>query len=382
MPLWTDSTGEFDDVSQMLDVPAGADELIVTAGVFGATGWVDFRGFNFSAWVSTFDDEFDGAAIDTTRWTVSDGYTLLYAPGEQYFAPDHVIVQDGIARFHADSIPKASRGPRPPLDGNFAMTLYGDYRYQSGEIRSLGKFQQLYGYYEFRLKIPIAMGTWPAAYLLGWDEGWPPEIDVEECSGSHLETGLQTNVYADDYGRMHRSWANFSPDGFDRTAWHTYAIAWEPDSISWYIDGVFKGSTTSADAGIADVPMYIRLNLAVGTFGGDPTQSAWPQDMDCDYARVYQRADLPLPLYLDNSLEITLPTNTVPLKAISINPTTRASITWSLAEGPARAAIRNPHALSTSATFTKAGMYRFHLIVAKGATRASRDLLVYVNPAR
>ncbi|MDR3709456.1 MAG: glycoside hydrolase family 16 protein [Capsulimonadaceae bacterium] len=379
---WAEITNGWVEINLLLDVPPGASQLIVTPQVVGANGSADFRGFSVVAWVTTFDDEFNGSSIDPRKWTVSDGCDLLYAPGEQYFAPDHVIVEGGIARFHADNVAHPARGPRPPLDGIYANTLYGDYRYQSGEIRSIGKFQQLYGCWEFRLKIPVVTGTWPAAYLLKWDEGWPPEIDVEECSGNIMQTVIQTDVYSDGYGRMQRSWANFPSAGLDRSTWHTYAITWEPTAISWYIDGVYRGATKAPEAGIPDVPMYIRLNLAVGTFGGDPAKSSWPQDMDCDYVHVYQRSDFPLPLYLEPSQEITLPTKSTILNAISCSPVSNMNVRWTLIEGPGAATIHDPHALKTQVTFSKPGMYRFQLAVAKGATSAARDLLVYVNPGR
>jgi len=380
MPHWLDPTYGWVEVNQLLDVPSGADRLIIAPEIEDASGAADFKDLSVVAWLTTFDDEFDGHAIDTGRWTVSDNDKLLYEPGEQYFAPDHVIVGSGIARFHADKTPHSANGPRIPLDGRFENMLYGDYRYQSGEICSTNKFQQLYGYWEFRLKIPLAVGTWPAAYLLGWDEGWPPEIDVEESSGNIIQTVIQTVVYADSYGRMKRSWANFPAAGLDRSDWHTYGIAWEPDSIAWYIDGTYKGSAKAPEATIPDVATYIRLNLAVGTFGGDPSVSSWPQDMDCDYVRVYQRSDLPLPLYAEPSVEITLPTNSVMLKAIGCNPMTGIAAKWALLEGPSEVTIQNPHALETKAIFSKPGMYRFKLSIAKGLSNASRNLLVYVNP--
>ncbi|HEY3329467.1 MAG TPA: glycoside hydrolase family 16 protein [Capsulimonadaceae bacterium] len=378
-PTWTAPTGGWVEINQLLDVPAGATELVVTPGVVGAVGAADFKDLSVVAWVGTFADEFDGDSMDTTRWTASDSDSLVYAPGEQYFAPDHVTVAGGIARFHAERKPHVATKPRPPLDGNYANTLYGDYQYQAGELQTIGKFQQLYGFWEFRLKVPVALGTWPAVYLLKWDDGWPPEIDVEESTGKMPETVLQTNVWADDYGKMRRSWVNLSSAGLDRTAWHTYAVAWEPGRISWYIDGSYKGSTGEPEAVVSDVPMYIRMNLAVGTFGGDPSRTTWPIDMDCDFAHVYQRHDLTLPITMGAPREITLPTTTIPLDAIACNPMTGATATWTIAEGPTGGTIAAPHSLTTTATVAKPGMYRFNLTVTKGASTASRDLLAYVN---
>ncbi|MDR3707510.1 MAG: family 16 glycosylhydrolase [Capsulimonadaceae bacterium] len=360
---WTDPTNGWVEVNQLLDVPTGKDQLIVTIEIFGAKGSVDARAFSVTGWVMTFDDEFDGTAIDTTRWTPTDGDHIVFSPGIQYFNPDHVIVAHGLARFHADNTP------------------HGAYQFQSGEIRSADKFQQLYGFWEFRLKLPTTEGTWPAVYLLRWDDAWPPEIDLCESTGRDMKTVYETNHFADDYGRHGASSVNFPQGDLDRSQWHTYAICWEPGALAWYLDGVYKGTTRPPEGRISEVPMYIRFNLAVSGWGGDPSKTPWPTDMECDFARVYQRADLPLPVYAEPSQEVTLPNSTVQLNAISCNPMKGFAATWTLAEGPASATIQAPHALITKARFAKPGMYRFTLTVTKGVSTASRDVLVYVNPS-
>jgi beta-glucanase (GH16 family) len=231
------------------------------------------------------------------------------------------------------------------------------------------------------MKAPNTMGTWPAIYLLQWDDYWPPEIDVMEATGRVGNRVFANNHCVDDYGRVWHSDVNIPPDGLDRRDWHTYAICWEPGRLAWYIDGVYKGTTRPVEVPPPSVPMYIRLNLAVGSWGGDLSQAVWPTDMDVDLMRVYQRADLPLPLYPERSIETTLPAGTVTLSAITCNPLTAATVKWTLAEGPSGATIQNPDALVTQATVTKPGMYRFNVNVTKGSSTASRDLLVYVNPS-
>ena len=360
---WQDATNGWADMNEPLDIPSGADQLIVAPEIAGATGSADFRDLSVVAWVTTFDDEFDGSTLDTTRWTPTDSDHILYAPGAQYFAPDHIFVKDGIARFHADN------------------TSHNGYQWQSAEIRTADKFQQLYGYWEFRLRIPVTEGTWPAVYLLKWDDAWPPEIDLMESTGKIMQTVFEWNHNADDYGRRITSNCNFARGDMDRTAWHTYAVCWEPGALAWYVDNIYRGTTKEPDAPIPEVPMYIRFNLAVAGWGGDPSKTPWPANMDCDYVHVYQRCDMPLPLYTEPSIEITLPTNRVTLRAIGCNPLMNATAKWTLAEGPAGATIQNPNMLTTTATIEKPGMYRFNVRVVKGSSEASRDLLVYINPA-
>lgn len=362
-PSWSDVTNGWTEINTLLSTPAGAKKLIVVPEIAQATGSVDLRQLSVAAWVTTFDDEFNGAKLDLSRWTPTDSDHILYAPGAQYFAPDHVIVNSGYVRFHADNTP------------------HEGYQWQSGEIRSFAKFQQLYGYWEFRVRMPVTEGTWPAFYLLRYDDGWPPEIDAMESTGASMGTVYETNHYADDYGVHRASNVNFPSTGLDRSQWHTYAICWEPGALAWYVDDIYRGTTRAPDARIPDIPMYIRFNLAIGGWGGDPSRTAYPTNMDCDWVRVYQRADMPLPLYPEPSVEITLPNRTAALSAIGCNPMNGVKVRWSLAEGPSGAAIADPSALDTKAVFTKPGMYRFTVTIAKGASSAARNLLVYVNPA-
>ena len=102
--------------------------------------------------------------------------------------------------------------------------------------------------------------------------------------------------------------------------------------------------------------------------------------MECKFVHAYQRNDMPLPLYPEPSVEITLPTHSATLSAISCNAMTGATAKWTQVEGPSQANIENPNTLTTTATFTKSGMYRFNITVAKGASTNCRDLLVFVNP--
>jgi beta-glucanase (GH16 family) len=78
---------------------------------------------------------------------------------------------------------------------------------------------------------------------------------------------------------------------------HTYAIEWQDDQVSWYYDGVRYYTLTRADVGdrkwVYDHPFFIILNLAVGgTLGGViGLDTEFPALMYVDYVRVYQDAN-------------------------------------------------------------------------------------------
>jgi beta-glucanase (GH16 family) len=360
---WLATTPGWVEVNQLLDVPDGATSLVISPEVSNAQASAYCKSFSLVGWVSTFQETFAGTTLDPGRWNVTTGKHDVSSNEQEWFDPSQVTVKDNL------------------LDLRAEQKTEGGFPFVSGQISTVNKFQQLYGIFEFRLKLPVTSGAWPAAYLLSWDDHWPPEIDVEELSGAGTDIVLETNHYADDYDRHRSSSVNFGVGALDRTQWHTYTVVWEPGEVAWYIDNNYEGTTGEPYGHVSDDPMYITLNLAVGAYGGDPSLSTWPRDFYCSEVNVYQRNDLPLPVYPEPSHETTLPNKTVNLSAISCIPFDPKTITWSLLEGPGKAIIAFPHAMSTQAYVTVPGMYRFQIQVTKGLSTGSAQLLAYVNSA-
>src|SRR5262249_19806101 len=80
-------------------------------------------------------------------------------------------------------------------------------KYTSARLKTLGKFDQKYGRFESRIKIPVGSGMWPAFWMMGNDfetAGWPQcgEIDVMENWGARgqiiLGTPHDPGIAADD----------------------------------------------------------------------------------------------------------------------------------------------------------------------------------------
>jgi hypothetical protein len=78
---------------------------------------------------------------------------------------------------------------------------------------------------------------------------------------------------------------------------HEFAIEWEPDSISWYVDGFLYHTAEPADVApnewVFNDPVFLLLNQAVGgNFGGAVSpELVFPQTMAIDYVRIYQGPD-------------------------------------------------------------------------------------------
>jgi len=173
--------------------------------------------------------------------------------------------------------------------------------YTSARMTTKGLFEQAYGRFEARLKIPRGQGIWPAFWLLGNDFGkigWPAcgEIDIMENIGKEPSTihgSMHGPGYSgdDDFTSVYKlpGGVNFF-DGF-----HVFAIEWEPGSVRFFVDQELYAKLTpsrlpSGMKWVFDHPFYIILNVAVGGDWPGPPDSTtvFPQVMLVDYVRVYK----------------------------------------------------------------------------------------------
>mgnify|MGYP000353792392 CR=1 FL=1 len=80
-------------------------------------------------------------------------------------------------------------------------------------------------------------------------------------------------------------------------AFHVFAIEWSENSIDWYVDDKIYHTVSPSDlngAWVFNQPFFIILNLAVGGgYVGPPNSSTvFPQTMEVDWVRVYQKQDM------------------------------------------------------------------------------------------
>jgi beta-glucanase (GH16 family) len=154
--------------------------------------------------------------------------------------------------------------------------------YISGLISSQPSFSQYCGYFEIRAKIPGGKGMWPAFWLVPADESWPPEIDVFESVGD--STHIYMTTHSSDQPAV--GVETYVTDG----NFHTYAVAWDPQRVIFYVDGkMIATQKTPADF---TKPMYMMANLAVGgNWPGNPdVTTRFPSIMTIDFIRAYKFA--------------------------------------------------------------------------------------------
>jgi beta-glucanase (GH16 family) len=242
-------------------------------------------------WTLVFNDEFDGTTLDEAKWVTCywwdrDGCTNLGNNEEQWYLPDGVIVDDGILRLRAE---------RRTVRGHEGRRFH----YTSGMVstgrvtssrRVPTKFEFQYGYAEIRAKAPAGKGLWAAFWMLPSSQRSKPEIDILEIIGDETDVLPMHYHYAEGRHDFSRGEDWEGPD-FSRD-WHTFAIDWQPEHITWYVDGVERWRYTDREH-IAAQPMYLLANLAVGgDWPGSPNdETPFPSDFEIDYVRVWQRAD-------------------------------------------------------------------------------------------
>ena len=180
------------------------------------------------------------------------------------------------------------------------------HEYTSARLVSKGKGDWAYCRVEVKAKLPSGPGTWPAIWMLPTGKeygGWPEsgEIDIMEHVGSDpdvVHASVHTTAYHHSINTQKTAQIRV-PSA--RTAFNVYAIEWTPEQIRGLINEklffTFKNerlTNPSADhkQWPFDKPFHVLLNIAVGgTWGGahGVDGTIWPQRMEIDYVRVYQK---------------------------------------------------------------------------------------------
>lgn len=217
-------------------------------------------------WVLTFADEFDGGALDLAKWSPRDPWKETRNREVHGYSPESVQVNGGMLHI------LAARGRA------------GDYI--SGIVTTFGVFQQTYGRFEVRCRIPAGRGLRPGFFLMPVPAGSLPTIEVFQAIGSAPTKAYFTNRWGSE--QTERSYGeSFAVPDLSR-GFHTIALEWERDSLRWFVDG--KEKFQSAD-GVPRQPMYLMLDLGVGgkmaNLPDDAT--AFPASFDIDSVHVYQR---------------------------------------------------------------------------------------------
>ena len=228
-----------------------------------------------------FSDNFSGSALDTSKWDTcypwadsGAGCTNYGNPELEWYLPAQDQVSGGALHLVASET---------PTNGTTQNGQPTTYAWRSGILTTFKSLDFTYGYVQVTARIPKGDGLWPTLWLLPQNETWPPEVDFQESvDGSTYTT---TSTFHPSAGGQDQQ-AYTSPTDLS-AGWHTYALDWEPGSLTWYVDGHQVFAHAGSD--VPSQPMYFLANLAVsGNF--DPPTSSTPStaSLDIQSVQIYQ----------------------------------------------------------------------------------------------
>ncbi len=261
----------------------------------------------------TFSEDFDGSALDPSRWRVRDDTYLDFDQAQ--IRAENVTVHDGLLDIAGRRLPESEwiTTPRSRYDWNQVRDYSTGYvdgikDAEFGSPASADRFSQRYGYFEIRAKLPsrstMSRGVWPAFWLRG--DSTLGEIDPMEAYGGPTSrrddpsatyfwnsweetTQIRSKDHAD--GRVvvpggEPIWQDF----------HTFGVNWSPTCLRYTLDGRTVGVVSTAAkpylAGPAfDDTFHVRLNMQVGSnYWGraDPRHTRDEFHYLVDWVRVHQ----------------------------------------------------------------------------------------------
>ncbi|MEH6452969.1 MAG: glycoside hydrolase family 16 protein [Psychromonas sp.] len=269
---------------------------------------LSFSAPTIAGWEVQWIDKFEGTVVNWDNWTAQTN--AYYNAEEQCYTDDdsstnkNYDVYGGtlkiIARKQNINCPGLGNAPRS---------------WTSGRLNGKDKQEFLYGRIESKIRFHnLEGGTWPAFWMLenrigqqpiagdGDSSDWPyagaGEIDVWEWFSNKPDTyitnffnGMGENMsYNNGCGSL--VLYEYPNGGADVQNWHTYAMEWTKDNISFYIDDKQVASQDVSNCSQYEEPMFVLLNVAIGgKLGGNIDTSLQKATMEIDYVAHCQPTD-------------------------------------------------------------------------------------------
>ena len=204
-----------------------------------------------SGYKLAWSDEFDGSSVNQGKWGVYEG-----------------AGNAGIGKRVASAV--SLGGGELKITGNGM---------NGGGVAT--DYKSTYGYYEVRSRFDAnSIGYNTATLLWPTSENWPVdgEIDLAEIfNGNTSECGSYVH-WGSGNSQLYNEYKG------DFSQWHTWAVDWQPDHLTYYLDGKQIWHVTNA-AAIPHNPHFLGLQLDV-TSGGNKADGS---TFHVDYVRVYQK---------------------------------------------------------------------------------------------
>lgn len=245
-----------------------------------------------------FEDDFSQTVLDRSKWF-------------PYYLPQWKNKESSGARYRLDGqvlrllIEEDQEPWAPEHNGEIRVSNFqtgvhagplgspiGQHRFKTGLVVQEEQEEQrlylpVYGIIEIRAKALVDPRCMVALWLIGF-ESEPDdcaEICVMEIFGNEAQPGyalVGVGVKAHLDPRMSEDFQKIAVD-LDLRDWHTYAVKWSPESISFYLDDHWLKTVDQA----IGYPMQLMLNIYEFEREIGPTGS-YPKEFQVDWVRGYR----------------------------------------------------------------------------------------------
>ena len=266
-----------------------------------------FKPAEYAGMKLVWSDEFNVDGVpDPAKWTFETGF--VRNSELQWYQRENATCADGKLVIRGEK--ERLKNPNYEAGSSSWKTNREYAEYTSASMNTNGRFDFKYGRIEVRARFPTASGAWPAIWTLGCWYEWPfnGEIDVFE----YYASAIHANACWGSDKRWNGVWDSASyplstikgTDANWENEFHIWRMDWDENAINLYLDGkllntidvtsTWNGSPSDLPDGkginpFRNHPHYILLNLAIGSNGGTPDDSAFPMFYEVDYVRVYQK---------------------------------------------------------------------------------------------
>ncbi|MER5635349.1 glycoside hydrolase family 16 protein [Kitasatospora sp. NPDC002227] len=236
-------------------------------------------------WHSVLHDDFAAPALDRTTWTTcydwnQDGCTNQGNHETEWYQPGQVQTGQGGLTL------TATRRPTQGSDGTVYPWASGMVSTGRDSWNDTPRRTFTYGYFAAAIQVPAdATGMFPAFWLIPAEtRSAPPELDIAEFINTNQRVDMNLHWKTSDGSDGHVGQTTSAAD-FAST-YHVFAMDWEPDSVTWYVDGVQRFQVTKPSM-IPHVAMEVVFDLAVG-FEVDPPASVDSAQLHVAWVGVWQ----------------------------------------------------------------------------------------------
>jgi len=245
-------------------------------------------------WTQTLNENFDGDKLDGQLWNLPEKPWASWWGNTSNNMPELGYVKDG------NLVIRAERRDFSTSDDAKIRARH----YATSVVTSYDKWAQCYGYFEARMKLPTALGLWPAFWMMP-DRGreFQPqnarqdtgngamEIDIMEALVRYGPHRYNVAMHWDGYGKDHKSIGTeriyCQPD---QDGYIVSGLLWEPGKMTFYANGQVVG--VYANERVSKWPGYLMFTLPTGGWG--PIfidDKALPDTFEIDWVRCWQKAE-------------------------------------------------------------------------------------------